>query len=181
MFGLIIRIAMLGGALLVLWNAFAVFAQALRSPKQSLSLSKDDRDLAAARDMATAALKKVTTLKADIAVLEDGALWTAAEALAQSVERLVQAMLANPAGHRRARRHLSQLLFGAKAATRKFARVHAIAPDPDRKASFIALLDDLRAAFDQATADYVKSDIANLKIEEAVLRDLVARATRNDR
>ncbi|MDD9921075.1 MAG: 5-bromo-4-chloroindolyl phosphate hydrolysis family protein [Boseongicola sp.] len=181
MIGLIFRIAMLGGAIFVMWNVVETFVRALRAPRKNLSLSKEDRDSAAARDMVAAAMKKLTIIKSEMATLHDGDLWASTEEFTASVEKLNQAVLANPTGQRRARRHLTQFLFGAKSATKKFAKVHGMAPDESRKANFIALLKDLTQVFDKAVEDYARPDIEDLEIEEKVLRELVERTTKTDK
>ncbi|MDJ0640146.1 MAG: hypothetical protein QNJ20_15045, partial [Paracoccaceae bacterium] len=89
---------------------------------------------------------------------------------------LTEAVLAEPSQYRRARRHLTQVLFGVKEAARHFAKLYAAAPNERARENFISLLDDLTDVYQTAAAQYSEAGYADLEIEEAVLRELVKKA-----
>lgn len=179
MVGLVLRLAMLGGAVLVMWNVAETFLRALRAPRQTMALDSECRNAAAARDLAEMATRKIVIIKAEIASTGDSELWTACEAFTDAAERLAAAVVMEPVGYRRARRHLSQILFGAKSATKRYVALQQVAPDEDGRARFIQLYRDLETAFKQAIVDYAESSKAELEIEEAVLRELISRVSRS--
>ncbi len=176
MWSLIFRLAMMGGAMLVMWNVVVTFARALRHPAKTIALPPETRDEAAARDMVERALSRVTAIEIAIASLKDEDLWTATEAMADAVSRLTRAVLGDPPRYRRARRHLGQVLFGAEHVSKKFATIYGGTPDPDAKARFISLLADLERAYDRAAKAYARSGMDDLEIETAVIRELIDRA-----
>ncbi|PTX54147.1 5-bromo-4-chloroindolyl phosphate hydrolysis protein [Litoreibacter ponti] len=74
-----------------------------------------------------------------------------------------------------ARRYLGVYLLGAKDATIKFAKLYAQNRDPDVKADYTALLDDLEANFTAKNQALLTDNRTDLDIEIDVLRDRLQR------
>ncbi len=91
------------------------------------------------------------------------------------VRPLLRAVRDDPRQVSGARRYLGVYLTGARDATIKFAELHARHPDPQARADYEALLDDLEARFAQRRAALLQDDQADLEIEIEVLRDRLAR------
>ncbi len=178
MWSLVFRLAMMGGAVLVMWNVFATFARALRHPAQTVALPPESREEQAAREIVERALKRTTSIEVHIADLKDGDLWSATEAFVGAVKGLTKAVLANPSKYRRVRRHLGQILFGADHVTKRFSELYGATPDAAAKADFIALLGDLERTFLRATEGYAKAGMDELQVEADVLRQLLNRSRR---
>ncbi len=178
MLSLFLRLAMLGGGVLVMWNVFATFARALRAPKKVLIAAPEDRASAAARDLCSSAARRVTNIEMAMAGLGDAELWSATEAFAKAVGQLIAAVQADPVRYRRARRHLGQILFGTEQATKRFAKLNSVVVNDASKAGFLTLLQDLSDAFERAASEYSKAGLTDLEIESQVLRDLIDRAKR---
>ncbi len=176
MWPMLLRLAMMGGAVLFAWNLATEVGRLLRKPKTPEALPPANREEAAARDMCAAALEKTTAIEMAIAPLGDGVLWNRAEGFSFAVNKLTDAVLADPSRYRRARRHLTQILFGAKHAAKHFAKLYAASPNEEARDNFVSLLDDLTAAYQKAAEQYAEAGYADLEIEEDVLRELVEKA-----
>ena len=70
-----------------------------------------------------------------------------------------------------ARRFLGVYLMGARDATVKFADLYAAGRDPQVKADYLALLDDLERGFDAKRETLLVADRTDLDVEIEVLRD----------
>lgn len=175
---MVFRLAMMGGAVLVMWNVAITFARALRHPKRTVTLPPGSRDEAAAREMVERALVRLTSIQVAVAELKDEELWSATEELSEAVNHLTSVVLGDPARYRRARRHLGQILFGADHVTKRFAALYGPTPDVEAKERFIVLLADLEKTYRRAASDYAKAGMEDLVVETEVLRQLVDRAKR---
>lgn len=74
-----------------------------------------------------------------------------------------------------ARKFLSVYLMGARDATVKFADYYARSRDPQARADYLALLDDLGGQFRSKTEVMLLDDRSDLDVEIEVLRDRLAR------
>ncbi len=74
-----------------------------------------------------------------------------------------------------ARKYLSVYLMGARDATVKFADIYARARDPQARADYVTLLDDLEANFTGKTQKLLIEDRGDLTVEIEVLRDRLER------
>jgi hypothetical protein len=74
-----------------------------------------------------------------------------------------------------ARKYLGVYLKGARDAAVKYTELTANGPNPDARASFIALLDDLDSNFAARTKSLLLDDRTDLDVEISVLRDRLAR------
>jgi len=74
-----------------------------------------------------------------------------------------------------ARKYLSVYLLGARDATVRFAEIYNRRPDPQARADYEALLDDLEGNFAARTEKLLNDDRSDLDIEISVLRDRLKR------
>lgn len=74
-----------------------------------------------------------------------------------------------------ARKYLTVYLMGARDATVKFADIYARTPDPQARADFEALLDDLEQNFAAQKTKMLLDDKTDLDVEIEVLRDRLQR------
>ena len=98
MWSLVFRLALMASALLVAWNFLRIWIGALSAPKRSPELPSAAPSEIAARVLAEEATRHVTAIEVAIAALADAELWSAAEAFTGAVNRLKEAMLAEPNG-----------------------------------------------------------------------------------
>ncbi|TVQ52023.1 MAG: hypothetical protein EA355_15865 [Rhodobacteraceae bacterium] len=124
------------------------------------------------------AVTRIETARALIAEMTEAAAGFGDRALTDRVARLaadagrVVAQLEQAPGKlRRARRFLTIYLVGARDATVKAAQAWAEKPDPETRASYDALLDDLERAFATHADALGDGDRAALDVEIEVLRD----------
>ena len=93
-------------------------------------------------------------------------------ATAQTMFRTVQD---DPRDLTRARRFLGVYLLGARDAAVKFSDIFARNRDPQARADFLALLDDLERNYADKTQTFLLDDRTDLDVEIEVLRDRLAR------
>lgn len=74
-----------------------------------------------------------------------------------------------------ARRYLTVYLRGARDATARFADIHSRTRDPQARADYAALLDDLEQNFTARTRKMLLDDRSDLTVEIEVLRDRLQR------
>lgn len=178
MLTLIIRLAMLGGVIVLTANVLGYWLRALLPPAKPAAALPGDRAEARARTMAEQAARRVTAMEVAVAELKDDELWRAIAAVSEAVRRLISALIADPERHRRARRHLGQLLYAAEQTVIRFARHYRGSRDDAARARFLGIAGDLAAEFDRAARDYAKSGAADLELDAEVLSDLIERARR---
>ena len=91
-------------------------------------------------------------------------LATAARAVFRTVEE-------DPRDLPRARKFMGVYLTGARDATAKFADIYSRSRDPQARADYVALLDDLESSFNSHRETLLIEDRTDLDIEIEVLRD----------
>ena len=178
MWSLVFRLALMASAMLVAWNFARVWLGTLSAPKRNPELPPASPSEIAAQVMAEEATRHVTAIEVAIAGLADQELWTATEAFTASVNRLKAAMLAEPAYHRRAKRHLGQILIATEQTAKHFARHYAATPDPGTRRRFLDLLEELTEAFGRAVSHYADAGAAELELEAETLKELLKRSRR---
>ncbi|WP_323041902.1 5-bromo-4-chloroindolyl phosphate hydrolysis family protein [Gemmobacter sp.] len=72
------------------------------------------------------------------------------------------------------RKYLSVYLDGARAATAQFARIYGTSRDPQARADYLALLDDLNTRFTQKADALLSNDRNRMDVEIEVLRERLA-------
>ena len=178
MWSLVFRLALMASALLVAWNFARAWLGVLSAPKKRPELPPESPAEIAARVMAEEATRHVTAIEVAIAGLADTELWAATERFTGAVSRLKDAMLAEPAHYRRAKRHLGQILIAAEQTAKHFARHYSATPDPGTRRRFLELLGDLGEAFDRAAGHYASAGAAELQAEAEALKELLRRTRR---
>ena len=97
------------------------------------------------------------------------------DAFSANIRPLFQAIENDPRRLNSARRYLGVYLVGARDATVKFADLYARNPDPQARAEYEALLDDLESRFALRREALLESDRTDLEIEIEVLRERLDR------
>jgi hypothetical protein len=92
-----------------------------------------------------------------------------------SVRDMLRTVEDDPRDLTAARKYLSVYLMGARDATVKFADLHARAPNPAARDSYLSLLSDLEENFTAKTRALMIDNTTDLDIEISVLRDRLAR------
>jgi 5-bromo-4-chloroindolyl phosphate hydrolysis protein len=96
---------------------------------------------------------------------------------AATARTLFRGIEADPGDLTAARKYLTVYLMGARDAAVKFADLYAQTRDPQTKADFEALLDDLETTFAARTTSLLSDNRSDLDIEISVLRERLARET----
>jgi hypothetical protein len=96
---------------------------------------------------------------------------------ATTARTLFRGIEADPGDLTAARKYLTVYLMGARDAAVKFADLYAQTRDPQTKANFTALLDDLETTFAARTTSLLSDNRSDLDIEIGVLRERLARET----
>lgn len=175
MWSLVFRLALMASTLIVAWNFARVWIGSLKAPRKAEPLPPLSREEIAARVMAEEAVRHTTAIEVAIAKLSDEELWQATAAFTTSVEKLKEAVLAEPAFYRRAKRHLGQFLIAAEQASKHFARHYAAHPDPGTRRQYMSLAQDLTDAYERATQRYAEAGAQQLEIEAETLKELLNR------
>lgn len=97
------------------------------------------------------------------------------ERMVAQVRQVFRAVEEDPRDLSRARRFLGVYLVGARDATRKFAGLYAKRQDPQARAEYEALLDDLEGSFRRHRDDLLTDDRTDLDVEIEVLRERLQR------
>ena len=105
----------------------------------------------------------------------DRALAARVERFQAAAREMFRAVEADPRDLTAARRYLGVYLLGARDATAKFADLYARGRDPQVRAAYMALLDDLEANFAARTRALLQNDRSDLDIEIEVLRERLGR------
>lgn len=119
--------------------------------------------------------KHLAAMRRSVDGLRDQALSDRVAAFQGHVRRLIATVEADPRRLTAARRYLGVYLLGARDAAEKFATLQARRADPQARASFDSLLDDLEANFTARTEALLGDDRQALDIEIDVLRDRLQR------
>ena len=120
-----------------------------------------EKHLAAMSDAMTRARDRVATAR-----LED---------FQETARTLIRTVEEDPRDLTAARKFLGVYLMGARDATVKFADIFSRTQDPQAKADYLALLDDLETNFAARTQKSLLEDRTDLNIEIDVLRDRLNR------
>ncbi len=119
----------------------------------------------------------LTAMRETVARLRDPALSRRVDAFSATARDLFRSVEADPGDLTAARRYLSVYLMGARDATAKFTDIYDRGRDPQVRADYEALLDDLGTRFADRTRKLLTNDRTALDIEIEVLRDRLARET----
>lgn len=117
----------------------------------------------------------LAAMRRSIGGLKDQGLIDRVAGFQEHVRRLIVMVEADPRRLTAARRYLGVYLLGARDAAEKFAALQARRADPEARASFESLLDDLEANFTARTEALLGDDRQALDIEIDVLRDRLQR------
>lgn len=177
MIPLLVRLAVIGSALVVAANVVLTWFRVLTGPRKAKAIEAE-LPPSPARDMVEEATTRMNAIQVTVAQLKDPEMWQATAAFAQAVERLNAAVMSDPDRYRTARRYLGQILPAAEEAITKFAALYRTT-GPDVKAPFLELAAELTTAYDQAATDYMETTAAEVLVEAEVLRELLDRARRH--
>jgi hypothetical protein len=97
------------------------------------------------------------------------------EAFQTTARDLIRTVEEDPRDLTAARKYLSVYLRGARDATIKFADINARSPDPQARADYLALLDDLDKNFAARNRKSMLEDRGDLTVEIEVLRERLSR------
>ncbi len=130
-------------------------------------------------DRAAKAVEEAETYLAEMAEAikrsGDRTLSRRIDSFSATIRPLFRAIENDPRRLNSARRYLGLYLLGARDATVKFAELHARSPDPQARAEYEALLDDLEQRFTLRREALLESDRTDLEIEIEVLRERLDR------
>lgn len=115
------------------------------------------------------------TMKAQIEGLSDRRLNERVTAFQVIARRMIRTVEEDPRDLTGARKFLGVYLMGARDATTKFVDLYGRNKDPDARASYEALLDDLEHNFATRTDKMLLDDRSDMDIEINVLRDRLQR------
>ena len=128
--------------------------------------------VARAVDQAEERLREMTSA---IRGAGDRALERRVERFCGTARDLFRTVEEDPRDLTAARKYLSVYLLGARDATVRFAEIYNRRPDPQARADYEALLDDLEGNFAARTEKLLNDDRSDLDIEISVLRDRLKR------
>ncbi len=119
--------------------------------------------------------KHLTAMSDAILRAKDRDLEVRVERFQATARAMFRTIEDDPRDLTQARKYLSVYLMGARDATVKFADIYARGRDPQARADYVALLDDLEAGFTGKTKTMLIEDRTDLTVEIDVLRDRLAR------
>ncbi len=114
-------------------------------------------------------------MKGQIEVLRDRKLENRVSAFQSAARRMIRTVEEDPRDLTGARKYLGVYLMGARDATVKFVDLAQRKSDPEARASYEALLDDLEQNFAAKTEKLLRDDRSDMDIEIKVLRDRLQR------
>ncbi|MEY1556302.1 5-bromo-4-chloroindolyl phosphate hydrolysis family protein [Yoonia sp. R2331] len=114
-------------------------------------------------------------MKGQIALLRDRKLETRVAGFQSAARRMIRTVEEDPRDLTGARKFLGVYLMGARDATVKFVDLAQRKTDPEARASYAALLDDLEQNFAAKTEKLLRDDRSDMDIEIKVLRDRLQR------
>jgi hypothetical protein len=117
----------------------------------------------------------LTAMADAIAALNDRRLIAHVAAFQRTARRMIARVEDDPRDLAGARRYLGVYLMGARDASVKFAELYRRKPDPEARAQYEALLDDLAQNFAARTEKMLLDDRSDMDIEINVLRDRLQR------
>ncbi|MBS1303179.1 5-bromo-4-chloroindolyl phosphate hydrolysis family protein [Loktanella sp. SALINAS62] len=110
-----------------------------------------------------------------IARLRDRPLTARVAAFQGTARRMIRTVEQDPRDLTAARKYLGVYLMGARDATAQFADLATRRPQPEARADYMALLDDLEQNFAARTDKLLADDRNAMDVEMKVLRDRLAR------
>ncbi|NBR89778.1 MAG: hypothetical protein EBS68_07670 [Rhodobacteraceae bacterium] len=119
--------------------------------------------------------KHLKSMSEAIASTGDKALMRRLEAFQSRARALFRQVEEDPRDLAAARRYLSVYLMGARDASLKYAAIAQRQPNPEARAEYEALLDDLEKNFATRTQAFLTDTHADLTVEIDVLRERLAR------
>jgi len=119
--------------------------------------------------------KHLAAMKDAILRAKDRGLERRVDAFQATARDMFAALQDDPRDLTSARKYLSVYLLGARDATAKFADIYARNRDPQARADYEALLDDLETSFAARTEKLMLSDRSDLDVEIEVLRERLER------
>jgi 5-bromo-4-chloroindolyl phosphate hydrolysis protein len=119
--------------------------------------------------------KHLAAMKDAILRANDRGLTDRVEGFQATARQMFRRVEQDPRDLTAARRYLGVYLLGARDATVKFADIYARTRDPQVRADYEALLDDLEKEFAARTEKLLLDDRTNLDIEIEVLRERLER------
>jgi 5-bromo-4-chloroindolyl phosphate hydrolysis protein len=119
--------------------------------------------------------KHLAAMKDAILRANDRGLTDRVERFQATARQMFRRVEQDPRDLTAARRYLGVYLLGARDATVKFADIYARTRDPQVRADYEALLDDLEKEFAARTEKLLLDDRTNLDIEIEVLRERLER------
>ncbi|MEQ6247291.1 5-bromo-4-chloroindolyl phosphate hydrolysis family protein [Sulfitobacter sp. HNIBRBA3233] len=117
----------------------------------------------------------LTTMRETIARARDRQAEERLDAFIGTARNLIRTVEEDPRDLTGARKYLGVYLQGARDATAKFADIYSRSRDPQAKADYLALLDDLDQNFAARNAKSLLEDRSDLTVEIDVLRERLAR------
>ena len=114
-------------------------------------------------------------MKGQIEILRDRALENRVAGFQTAARRMIRTVEEDPRDLTGARKYLGVYLMGARDATVKFVDLARRKADPEARASYEALLDDLEQNFAAKTEKLLRDDRSDMDIEIKVLRDRLQR------
>ncbi|MFN3643272.1 MAG: 5-bromo-4-chloroindolyl phosphate hydrolysis family protein [Gemmobacter sp.] len=118
--------------------------------------------------------RTVTAMREAILRAGDRTLTDRVDRFAITARRLFRTVENDPRDLTAARKYLSVYLTGARDATVRFADLHARSRDPQARADWLALMDDLETRFAERTEVLMQNDKTSLDVEIEVLRERLA-------
>ena len=112
-----------------------------------------------------------------IGQLRDRPLLVRLAAFQDSARAMIRAVQEDPRDLVAARRYLGVYLMGARDATAQYAALAQRRDQPEARADYLSLLDDLERNFSARTEKLLADDRSAMDIEMKVLRDRLARET----
>jgi hypothetical protein len=117
----------------------------------------------------------LTEMRESIAPLGDRTLTARVDSFLATARKLCRSVENDPRALTGARRYLGVYLLGARDATRKFVDLTRSRKDPEARADYETLLDDLEKTFAARTEQMLLDDRSDLDIEIDVLRERLER------
>jgi len=114
-------------------------------------------------------------MQTQIERLRDRQLENRVSAFQATARRMIRTVEEDPRDLTAARKYLGVYLRGARDATVKFVDLYERRPDPDARANYEALLEDLEQNFAARTEKMLLDDRSDMDIEIKVLRDRLQR------
>ncbi len=119
--------------------------------------------------------KHLTAMSEAISRAGDRRLDARVEAFQRTAREMFRTVEEDPRDLTAARRYLGVYLLGARDATIKFADLHGRTRDPQARADYEALLDDLEKNFAARTRTFLLDNRTDLNVEIEVLRERLER------